>query len=110
MSVRLNPGRLSRRAYGFEVDLYWVTLPVDSETSVEPIEQRIPVILLHRLWHSLYHRDPERFKCNWLGPSGEEGLVQFWQHARRHDWGEQHPALQGRSEGELGKMIPVLSL
>jgi hypothetical protein len=100
------PGRLSRREFGFDVELYWITLRVESGTSMELQDLQVPVILLHELWHYLWKADEGRFRSNML-PCGQQGLQEFWRHALLHTWGQTHPALQGRSEAELATIIPA---
>lgn len=99
-------GRLSRREMGFDVPLYWVTLRLETGTSTELQDTQVPVILLHELWHQLYQSNPARFAAHML-PCGEDGLREFWRRAQEHTWGRSHPALQGKSEEELGTIIPA---
>ena len=68
----------------------------------------LPVLGPHLLAHALYKAGPEQFSQCLLGPSGEEGLRDYWKQALSScEWARLHPSVQ-QHEAELHRLIPLV--
>lgn len=67
----------------------------------------VPAIPIWRIFASLFKAGPEQFRVSVLGDGGNNLAKEFWTRARTQPWGANHPALAGRSDEELSKIIPV---
>jgi len=97
--------RWLRDAFGLQVRPTIVKLPVANPSGPGTIEIDQPVIMPVDLAGAMWDAGTTLFHKRMVGKLGLAGIAEFWKHAMRMEWAEQHPHTQ--DPGKLPTAIPI---
>ena len=97
-----------KNLYQVGVEPYMISVPLQSPGDLVPEECLLPCLLPHEVIHALWQSGWQQFQISLLGPGGPSSLVEYWRWSRQQEWGVRHPALVGKSESQLSRMLPLM--
>eukprot|EP00969_Alexandrium_andersonii_P072494 3199367-Alexandrium_andersonii.AAC.1 len=59
--------------------------------------EKVPVLMMHEVFHMLYLFSGRIWADSMLGPDGEDGVHAFWRHEACTAWVQTHPAWEDQS-------------
>ena len=99
-------GRVRKYSMGFDLQLY--NLPLHLYKVSEPDEEEVvlwPVFQPHEIFHALWQVGGATWQGAILGPNGEHGVNEFWEHQKHLPWVRAHPA--ARDPDKLRFTVPT---
>ena len=87
-----------------DIEPYYITLNLESETSVATHEETIPILLPFEMAHAIHQKSRVQFQRSFLQGDGES-CVAFWKKLHEH-----FPSLPtaAKSNNELSMTLPIM--
>ena len=97
-----------RNLYNINIEASTVRVPLQGPADLIPQECDLPCLLPHEIIHGLHAAGSQQFQISMMGPEGPAGLLAYWKWAKTLEWGQEHPALQGKTDEQLSRLIPLM--
>ena len=102
-----NLHRWTRGMHKLNLQPSYTELELDVDGKLKPERVRLPCFNVWEVFEAIYMAGPLQFAVSMVGRGGGASLLNYWQHAKRCKWGQQHPAVQNCSDIELMTLIPM---